>query len=150
MVSEHPGFDITDSPDAPADGDSSSGAAGTEEGTENPDALDEFLGNVEDTQTDVLEAVLDREGSNPLETQNLMVRALGCLLYTSSVHAAPAGASVSPAAFRPVCVPASAVSVSGTAAGCSSSKRKLSGERPHTGHFSSSEKSFPSFSSSKM
>ena len=30
-----------------------------------------------DTQTDVLEAVLDREGSNPLETQNLMVRALG-------------------------------------------------------------------------
>ena len=77
MVSEHPGFDITDPPDAPADGDSSSGAAGTEEGTENPDALDEFLGNVEDTQTDVLEAVLDREGSNPLETQNLMVRALG-------------------------------------------------------------------------
>lgn len=77
MVSEHPGFDITDPPDAPADGASSSGAAGTEEGTENPDALDEFLGNVEDTQTDVLEAVLDREGSNPLETQNLMVRALG-------------------------------------------------------------------------
>ncbi len=41
------------------------------------EAFDEFLGNIQDTRTDVLEQALDQEGGNPLETQNQMVRALG-------------------------------------------------------------------------
>ena len=48
--------------------------------------LDELLGNIGDTRTDALEQALDSEGSNPLETQNRMVRALGIEenLFTSA------------------------------------------------------------------
>ena len=79
MVSNHPGFNTSSGNSQTASGENGDGTAAqpNETETENGGMLDEFLGNIEDTQTDVLEKVLDREGSNPVETQNLMVRALG-------------------------------------------------------------------------
>ncbi|HJA93179.1 MAG TPA: YfhO family protein [Candidatus Eisenbergiella merdipullorum] len=40
-------------------------------------ALDELLGDIDDTRTDELEQALDVEGATPLDTQNRMVQALG-------------------------------------------------------------------------
>ncbi len=63
-----------DSQDAPGSGDPLSASEGGESVME---AFDAFLGNVQDTRTDVLEQALEYEGGSPLETQNQMVRALG-------------------------------------------------------------------------
>lgn len=87
MVNGHPGFNMSSENSQTAFAANGEGDSQEQAGTQMESAglLDEFLGNIEDTQTDVLEKVLDREGGNPIETQNLMVRTLGLedSLFTS-------------------------------------------------------------------
>ena len=54
-------------------------------GGEQASALDELLGDLEDTRTDTLEQSMDTEGATPLDTQNRMAQALGVegSLFTS-------------------------------------------------------------------